>query len=146
MVMALRPTALDDLGLIPAIRRYADYMVSPNSIDVTVESTLGERRLPSECEIAVFRIVQEALNNVVRHSGATSASVRVTRNQGTLTVEVEDDGRGLPETHSTDPMSGVGIEGMEERAELLGGQLRIESSPGRGTLVRLTASVERDDY
>ena len=82
----------------------------------------------------------------LRPGGGGAASVRVTRESGMLTVVVEDNGVGLPAEAAGGPLSGVGIEGMEERAALLGGQLRITSEPGRGTVVRVTAPAEGSEH
>lgn len=142
MVLALRPSQLDDLGLLAAIERYADRVVRSTGINVEIESSLGDERLPPTSEVAVFRIVQEALNNVGRHSGATDARVRISRHHGQLCVEVSDDGHGFV-PHESTGLNGVGIEGMTERADLLGGHLTVESTPGEGTTVRLKVQDER---
>src|SRR5205823_1124724 len=97
-------------------------------IVVDVEAALGAERLPTDIETALYRIVQESLNNVVKHSRARSVTVVVTRRPGAVTAVVEDDGQGFdPESVRED---GYGLVGMRERLALIGGQLRIESSPG----------------
>jgi signal transduction histidine kinase len=141
-ILALRPSVLDDVGLVPAIERYADLIVRSGGIAANVLSNFGDERLPPEWEVAVFRIVQESLNNVARHSGARSVDVLLERHAHVLRVTVRDDGQGFSEVASESVLAGVGIEGMTERAELLGGVLTVESSPGRGTAVRLEVENE----
>jgi signal transduction histidine kinase/HAMP domain-containing protein len=144
MVLALRPSDLDDLGLVPAITRYAQLMVGTAGIKVHVDSNLDDRRLTPEVEVAAFRIVQEALNNVVRHSGASRVEIRLVSRDGDFVVEVADDGTGFSRTRSDDPLAGVGLDGMRERASLIGGTLEIETRPGDGTLVRLSVQQGLD--
>jgi signal transduction histidine kinase len=133
LVYGLRPPALDDFGLAGAIRQTAaSYDTSGLAFDVDVPEHLPP--LPAAAEVAAFRIVQEAITNVVRHAAARSAGIalRVDDTAGMLTIVVEDDGRGLAQA----PRSGVGLQSMRERAEELGGTLAIESRPGGGTIVR----------
>ncbi len=137
MILAIRPPALDDLGLVPALERYADRVVRSGGITVEIDSSLSGERLPPDWEVTVFRITQEALNNVVRHSGASEVYVRISEDGGKLTVEVRDNGRGFTAPEPSTSLAGVGIEGMIERAELLGGELSVESAPDHGTTVRL---------
>ncbi len=138
MVLALRPSDLDDMGLVPAISRYVSMSAGNSGIDVSFETNLDDERLPPDLEIALFRIVQEALNNVVRHSRASKAAVRIQRSGADVVAEVWDNGVGFAQPNSHDPLAGVGIAGMHERAALVGGVLAIASRPGEGTSVRLT--------
>lgn len=138
VVDGLRPPALDDLGLGGAIQRLATDLRGP--LDVGVE--LGEevRDVPAAVEVAAYRIVQEALTNIVRHAGAAHASVRVERAGGALCVEVADDGSGVvgaPGGTAGDRAvrRGAGLESMRERAQEVGGTLRIAAREGGGTLV-----------
>ena len=94
--------------------------------------------LPDAYNVTVYRLVQEALNNAARHSGARNASVKVTCDGGRLVVEVRDDGRGFDPKHTR----GLGILGMEERVRRLGGRLTIDSQPGRGSAVRAELPLE----
>lgn len=136
MTVALRPAALDDLGLVPAIRRYAELHLVNAGVDFTVEDEGLPERLGPALETVVFRVVQEAINNVARHSRATEAKIRLLYDKGTLTVRVEDNGMGF---HSSvaDLKEGLGLQGMQERASLVSGKLTVESHPGHGTMVML---------
>jgi len=114
--------------------------VEPKGVPVTMHiSGLGER-LPSYIETAVFRIVQEALTNILKHAGATRATVEVANGNGRMELVISDDGRGFdPSAVTTHREGGMGLLGMRERAELLGGTLTIQSTPGAGT--RLEAAI-----
>jgi signal transduction histidine kinase len=133
LAVELRPKALDDFGLLPALKRLGSGFSEQTGIRVEVESFLGERRLPSEIETALYRIVQESLTNVVKHARASSVSVLVTRKSGSVIAVIEDDGRGFDA--GTGRGEGLGLMGMEERVALLDGRLQIESSEGAGTTI-----------
>jgi signal transduction histidine kinase len=133
LAVELRPAALDDFGLQPALERLAATVGERTGLDVQVESALGSERLPPLVETAVYRIVQEALTNAVKHSEARHASVVLRRKNGRVTVIVEDDGRGFDPAAAT---QGIGLVGMRERVQLLDGRLVVESSAqpnGHGT-------------
>jgi signal transduction histidine kinase len=132
LAVELRPKVLDDFGLLSALERLAETFQDATGIQVELEATLTAR-LPSEVETALYRVVQEAMTNVVKHAGATRVSVLLTRRDGAVAVVVEDDGRGFDPTVSDD--NGIGLIGMRERIELLGGRLRIESAEGSGTTI-----------
>ncbi|RME85108.1 MAG: HAMP domain-containing protein [Caldilineae bacterium] len=135
LAMDLRPASLDHLGLVAALRQYVELYSRQHGLAVQFETVgLDGERLPTEVEIALYRIVQEALTNVVRHAHATRADVLLERHGDRLVAIVEDDGAGF------DPEAAVqngrlGLFGMRERAEMLGGTLAIESAPGAGTTV-----------
>jgi signal transduction histidine kinase len=133
LALELRPKVLDDFGLVSALERLAETFEEATGIRVELEATPKVDRLPGDMETALFRIVQEALTNVVKHAQATRVSVLVTRRPGGVAVIVEDDGRGY-DTERT-RSDGIGVLGMRERVELLGGRLSVESSPGAGTTV-----------
>ncbi len=144
VIFDLRPSILDDLGLVPALRWYAQKNLAPRGIQVRFEADEIERHLPPEIEIAVFRAAQEALNNVVRHAGAESVLVQVAAVTGRLEIEIEDDGRGFDVAEVAGPSDsgrGLGILGIRERLELLGGSAGVESSPGQGTRVTLSVPL-----
>ncbi len=132
-VHALRPPALDELGLIPALRETAA-QYSQNGLRVLVRAPDGLPPLPAAVEVAAYRIVQEALTNVVRHAGARECTVRfhLDSEAGLLRLEVEDDGRGMGEVDG----SGIGMSSMRERAEELGGTCIFEPMATGGTCVR----------
>jgi len=133
LAVELRPKALDDFGLVPALKRLGTGFSEQTGIRVEVESYLGDDRLPSEIETALYRIVQESLTNVVKHARASSVSVLVTRKNGSVIAVIEDDGRGFDAGARRD--EGLGLVGMEERVALLSGRLQVESSEGAGTTV-----------
>jgi signal transduction histidine kinase len=132
LVYGLRPPALDDLGLIGALRAQAahGYHDEPS---VTIEVPDELRPLPAAVEVATYRIVQEALTNATRHAQARRCAVRIVPDEemNALRLEVTDDGRGIPEDRS----AGVGLSSMRERAEELGGSCKVETLPKGGTRV-----------
>lgn len=133
LAVELRPKALDDFGLVPALQRLAQGVSERTGTEIELATPLAER-LPPEIEIALYRVVQEALTNVVRHSGAQRASVLLTRKGDCVTTVVEDDGRGFDPEQALDG-EGLGLVGMQERMALVGGRLSIESRAGRGTTI-----------
>ncbi|MFO0823916.1 MAG: sensor histidine kinase [Gemmataceae bacterium] len=145
LALGLRPSLLDDLGLAPALERLtADVRGNhPIEIAVTTEVVACER-LPGAVETAVFRIVQEALANVVQHSGATAAQVALHRQNGNLIVEITDNGKGISEAAVRSHKPGhLGLSGMRERATLLGGEFSVGPISGSGT--RVTARFPIQD-
>jgi PAS domain S-box-containing protein len=135
--LRLRPTMLDDLGLRPALLWHFDRYRAQTQVQVDLDATGVDRRFPPPVETAAYRIVQEALTNVARHSGARRATVRVWQENGTLFLQVSDAGAGFELGRARQGTSG--LSGMHERALLLGGSLTVESRPGLGT--RLTAAL-----
>jgi signal transduction histidine kinase len=133
LAVELRPKALDDFGLVPALERLGEAFSEQTGIAVDVQPNLGPTRLPPEIETALYRIVQEALTNVAKHSGASRVSVVVTRREGLVTAVVEDDGKGFGAGGGEG--EGLGLVGMKERVGLLDGRLAIESTEGAGTTV-----------
>jgi len=147
LALELRPAVLDDLGLMPALARYAQSCRSRFGLEVGFVSTGLDAsfRLPLEVETTLYRIAQEALTNVARHAGATCASILLERRGRTAVLMVEDDGRGFEPMHSsaqTQPHGRLGLYGMEERASLIGGRLTVESRPGLGTTVLVEVPLE----
>lgn len=138
MIVNLRPSVLDDLGLAAAIRWFADYQLTPRGITVRCEFDDLEERLSPEIETATFRAVQEAIVNISRHASAESVLIQGSVIAGTLEIEIEDDGVGFDPAavvRSPESMRGIGLLGMYERIEILGGHITIESSPGSGARV-----------
>jgi signal transduction histidine kinase len=133
LAVELRPKALDDFGLVPALERLAEAFGGDSGIAIDLEANVGDDRLPPEVETALYRIAQEALTNVAKHASAGHVSVVVTRREGSVTVVVEDDGRGFG-VGGRDG-AGLGLVGMKERVGLLGGRLAIESTEGSGTTI-----------
>jgi two-component system, NarL family, sensor histidine kinase DevS len=131
LAVELRPSALDDFGLVPAVERLVHTFGEQTEIRVDLQTNLGEERLPAEAETTIYRIVQEALTNILKHAQATHVSVLLTKRDGLVAAVVEDDGRGFdPEAVGDE---GLGLVGMRERLGLVGGRLRIESAGGSGT-------------
>jgi signal transduction histidine kinase len=135
LAVQLRPKALDDFGLIAALERLAQTFSESSGIRVELVARIGEDRLPTEVETTVYRLVQEALTNVVKHAEATAVSILLVRRDGIVTAVVEDDGSGFdPEAARADSL---GLEGMRERVALHDGRLTLESAPGSGTTLRV---------
>jgi signal transduction histidine kinase len=137
LAVELRPAALDDFGLVPAIERLLDTVAEQSGLTVDVQSQLGELRLSTEAETALYRIAQEAMTNVLKHAGAHSVRVRLNHAGNAVMLVVQDDGTGFDPDVLRD--GGVGLLGMRERVSLVGGRLTIESTEGAGTM--LTAEV-----
>jgi len=131
LAVELRPKALDDFGLVPALERLVQTFSEATGISVDLEAGLGEDRLPAELETTLYRIIQEALTNVVKHAEAQSVSVLLVRREGSVTTVIEDDGRGFDPTSTRE--DGLGLLGMRERVALHDGRLQLEASPGAGT-------------
>jgi signal transduction histidine kinase len=131
IALLLRPSMLDDLGLAAALEWQGREVSRRSEMEVSVESESVPEDLPDEYKIYIYRLVQEALNNAVRHSGARNAKVVVERLAKSIVLRVTDDGRGFDPGRSR----GMGILGMEERVKHLGGTLRVESQPGKGATV-----------
>jgi len=133
---ALRLSVLDDLGLIPALRSLAKSLQESDGIGTDLKVLGGERRFSPEVELLLFRIVQEALNNIRRHAQASEAQVVMEFAEDRIKVTISDNGRGFELSGRVGdlPRSGkLGLAGMRERAQLLGGTLEVQSTPGKGT-------------
>jgi signal transduction histidine kinase len=131
LAVDLRPQALDDFGLVPALEHLTATFAEQTGIVVELQNGLGERRLPGEIETTLYRIVQEALTNVVKHAQARHISILLTLREDGVAALIEDDGKGFdPERASEDS---YGLMGMRERVALLDGKITIESSEGAGT-------------
>ena len=131
LAVELRPKALDDFGLVAALERLRDTFAEQTGMRVELEASVGDR-LPSDVETALYRIVQEALTNIVKHAQASSVSLVVTRSERAITAVIEDDGSGFAANGGGE---GLGLLGMAERLALLGGTLKTESSPGAGATI-----------
>jgi signal transduction histidine kinase len=139
LAVELRPSALDDFGLVAALERLADSFAEQTGISVDFQAALADERLPDESETALYRIVQESLTNVVKHARARRVSILLTRRDGSVKAVVEDDGQGFDPAAAGD--GGFGLVGMRERLALLGGRLEIESAPEAGTTVAAEVPV-----
>jgi signal transduction histidine kinase len=137
----MRPTILDDLGLVPALEFLAQGMSKRSRITVDIRSSV-RTRLPPALEVILFRVVQEALTNVVRHSNATRAEVALEQVRGTLVCTVIDAGVGFDAAHPPGGGDGLGLNGIRERLGSVGGTLEIHSQPGTGTQLIITIPQE----
>jgi two-component system sensor histidine kinase UhpB len=140
LILGLRPSVLDDLGLLAALRAHAARTLEPEGIEYQILSSGLSDRLPSHLETALFRIFQEAMSNVIRHAEASHVNMSINTEDSILVAKMVDDGMGFnPETYDTDGLEerGLGILGMRERATLVGGEVEIDSQPGRGTELQI---------
>jgi signal transduction histidine kinase len=131
MALLLRPSMLDDLGLIPALKWQAREISKRTTMDVSVTTSLAADDFPDDYKTCIYRVVQEALNNCARHSHASTVRVSVRQQPGRLLLSVQDDGVGF----DTEQTKGLGLLGMEERVAQLGGSCLVRSDPGTGTEV-----------
>ncbi|HEV3511026.1 MAG TPA: sensor histidine kinase [Candidatus Sulfotelmatobacter sp.] len=143
----LHPPLLDEAGLSSALRWYVDGFAQRSGIKVHLDMPEDFHRLPGEMETAIFRVIQECLTNIHRHSGSPVAEIRVSERNREVLVEIGDKGRGIPQ-HKLEEMSaagapGVGVRGMQERLRQLGGKLEIQSSPA-GTTVKVRLPIPED--
>jgi PAS domain S-box-containing protein len=144
LVWSLRPPELERLGLVAALRRLADE-VSSGDLTVDLHEDIGDMRLSPDAEAVVYRVVQEAVHNAQKHSGATAISILLRRQDDRLTTLVEDNGAGF-DLAALPPGRGLGLVGMRERAELVEGQLVVESAVGAGTRVRLLVPIGATEW
>jgi signal transduction histidine kinase len=145
VIRALRPLYLDDLGWIPALRALVDELNDSEGIRASLQVTGNEQRLGPAAELALFRIAQEAVLNVARHSGGSEAVVQVTFSPGIVKLSIRDDGEGFTPPARVEELAAdghFGLMGMQERAQLVGAQLQIDSSPGRGTHLQVVLPAQ----
>jgi two-component system sensor histidine kinase DegS len=140
-IFELRPMMLDDLGLIPTVRRYADSFKEQTGLDVNVTISGNERRLESYLEVMVFRAIQELLGNAARHSQATLIKINVDLTDDLIRVGVDDNGKGF----DTDAVQGknLGLKLIRERTEMLGGTFEIDSAMGKGTRIMFSLPAHK---
>jgi signal transduction histidine kinase len=141
----LRPTILDDLGWVPAIRFLADGVSKRANLPIHIDATVSER-LPSSVETTLYRIVQEALTNAVKHAKASNVWIRAWRENLVLCCSIRDDGGGFDSSqpHAAPSRKGLGLVAMQERVSAIGGTLRIQSSLGSGTELSVQIPLEDD--
>ncbi len=141
-IFDLRPMTLDDLGLVPTLRRYVAQITEKHKIDVSLMAQNLDQRLPGHYEVTIFRFIQEAINNIVRHSGATQARLMLDNSGHTLQILIEDNGSGFAVQDaiaSAGTRKNMGLANMRQQIEvLLQGEFGIESAIGRGTRVAAT--------
>jgi two-component system, NarL family, sensor histidine kinase DegS len=139
-IFELRPMTLDDLGLVPTLRRYIDDVRAKYQVQVNLVAPQGDQRLPHHMEVPIFRVAQEAIANAVQHGRATQARVTISLQPDAAVLIVEDNGNGFDVEQALGKAAArqtIGIASMQERAEMLGGWLRIESARGHGSRVEL---------
>jgi two-component system sensor histidine kinase UhpB len=139
----LRPSVLDDLGLVDALHAHIDALNAQGGTQIQFAADALDGRLPPELELALYRVAQEALTNVRRHARASQARVQLRRIQDTIVLEVADNGVGFDPAHPRLGTDGLGLAGMRERMALVGGDLLVQSALGRGTVVVARADVAR---
>ncbi|MDX1660619.1 MAG: ATP-binding protein [Gemmatimonadota bacterium] len=136
-----RPPSLDDLGLAPALESYAGDVVPDLDAEIRIDLAEDADRIAPDVELALFRIVQEALDNVARHSGGDRVTISVAESDGSVKAVIEDDGRGF-DSEEIDDDECLGLFEMRERAAAVGGRLEISSAPGHGTRVEAVLPLE----
>lgn len=141
MALLLRPSMLDDLGLVPALQWQAREVSKRTSMEVSVATELASDDLPDEYKTCIYRVVQEALHNCSRHAGATRVRIRVQQEPGRLLLSIQDDGQGFDVKQT----KGLGLLGIEERAARLGGKCEIHSAPGSGTILAIELPFSNND-
>lgn len=147
IIYDLRPMSLDDLGLIPTVKRYIDKFNEEIGINVEIMVLGKQEAIKPIIEIACFRIIQEALNNVAKHSKAQDVLIKIEQTLDNLSIVIKDNGIGfeMKKLKKNSDESGFGLIGMKERAELLNGKLDIISAPREGTKIILCIPLERTD-
>ncbi len=148
LILDLRPTLLDDLGLVEAIRFYTDVRFRSTGIDATVKVIGKEGRLLSEIEAIIFRVTQECITNIIKHANAVNMVIELQYDTNRLILRIEDDGRGFEVSKPMNPYNprrGMGLLGIKERIGLLGGSLNITSKPGSGTLIEIAVPMARGE-
>jgi len=140
----LRPPVLDDLGLLPALEWITEEFQTEYGLEVSLEVAGSKQRLPTEAELLLFRIIQEALRNIAKHAQASKAKVEVEFHKNKVAIMVSDNGIGfqLPDKLEDLPQMGkLGLAGIQERVQLLGGNLKLKSELGKGTTVLVEAPI-----
>jgi signal transduction histidine kinase len=150
LILALRPSALDELGLAAALRAHAERFLNGSGIACRIEADgISQHRLPADIETALYRIFQEALNNVRKHAQARNVRISLAVEDSHFTGEIQDDGRGFTlDADLTDPddIRGLGLMSIQERVHQCGGKLEIQSQPGQGTLIRVRFPISETDF
>lgn len=136
-IFELRPMMLDDLGLVPTLKRYVDAFKEQAGIDIRFHVTGTERRLQSYQEVMIFRAIQELLNNAARHSQANQVKAQLDISEQTIKISIDDDGKGF-DLENIDQKSGMGLKIIRDRVEMLGGSFDLDTAVGRGTRVVFT--------
>ncbi len=139
-IFELRPMMLDDLGLVPTIRKYVDAFKEQTGLEVNMNLTGNDRRLEPYLEVMLFRAIQEVLGNASRHSQATQVKLQLDMGNQAVRVSVDDNGKGF-DTDSLKESTSLGLKLIRERAEMLGGKFEMDSVMGRGTRISFSVPV-----
>jgi signal transduction histidine kinase len=142
---SLHPAMLDELGLVPTLNWYIDNFVRRDDLEVDIQEAGFDEHLPLAAALAFYRVAQEALVNVIRHSRATKATISLTKGYPHAIMEIEDNGRGILQKKGKSKAKGLGLVTMRERVEYLGGTFHVTSSPGKGTRIRVKIPIEARD-
>ncbi len=142
---SFHPAMLDELGFVPTLNWYIDNFVRGEGLDVEFEEAGFDEELPAPVSLALYRVAQEALTNVVRHARATRVSISLTQGYPCVIMEIEDNGRGISTQKAKNKTRGLGLVSMRERIEYLDGDFQIKSSPGKGTKVRVKLPIGADN-
>lgn len=141
-IFELRPMMLDDLGLVPTIRRYADTFKEQSGAEVSVTIAGNERRLEPYVEVMVFRAMQELLGNAVHQNQATLVKIQIDLGDALIKLSVDDNGKGF-DTDALDKEGNLGLKLIKERVEMLGGSFTLDSAPGMGSRLSLSIPVQK---
>jgi signal transduction histidine kinase len=147
LIYALRPVALDEMGLVVALRAFAQDLLESSGVDIHMTTDGRRERLGGQLELSLYRIGQEALNNVAKHAKARNVWVDIEYGDSRLRLTVRDDGIGFHPGEvgpASSPMKGIGLDGIRERASLVGGVVAVQSKPGSGTTIRV--EVPRNNH
>jgi PAS domain S-box-containing protein len=142
---SFHPAMLDELGFVPTLNWYIDNFVRGEGLAVEFEEAGFDEDLPAPVSLALYRVAQEALTNVVRHAGASRVSISLTKGFPCVIMEIEDNGRGISTPKAKNKSRGLGLVSMRERIEYLDGDFQIKSSPGKGTKVRVKIPIGADN-
>ncbi|MTI61433.1 MAG: histidine kinase [Firmicutes bacterium] len=142
IIYNLRPMSLDDLGLIPTLNRYIDRYIDQTGIIINFNVSGTEKRLPKSYEVTIFRLIQEGLNNIHKHSNASSGRVRLDYANNEINLLVSDDGVGFESDEIEEEK--YGLMSMEERCKLLGGSLSLESEKSQGTTIKINLPIKKE--
>jgi len=139
----LRPYQLDRLGLSRAVHALLESIApsSPTRFETSIDDV--DEIFSKEAEINLYRIVQEAVNNVIKHADATEARIAIMRNPGSVTITIQDNGKGFVPQRSESKDGGFGLIGMAERVRILGGKHTIQSAPGQGTIITIEVVTDK---
>jgi signal transduction histidine kinase len=143
-IMALRPPSLDNMGLVEVVRDMALELGNRADMAIEINENGFDRRLPADIETALYRCIQEALTNTVRHAAASKVDIELLKEPRVVSVAIEDNGKGFDPVSNNVYAKGVGLAGIRERVTLLGGKLQIDAAPGKGVRIAITIPLPVD--